>query len=90
MFSCAFCKIFKNTFFTEQLWITASVIKTMECGILTIKEAFVKTVQTRLYSVFLNVPIKHVQKKEKGMGISLLKEEHSSISTSVQLWNSDD
>ena len=24
MFSCEFCKIFKNTFFTEHLWTTAS------------------------------------------------------------------
>ena len=25
MFFCEFCKIFKNTFFTEHLWVTASV-----------------------------------------------------------------
>ena len=24
VFSCEFCEIFKNTFFTEQLWTTAS------------------------------------------------------------------
>ena len=24
MFSCEFCKIYKNTFFTEQLWTTVS------------------------------------------------------------------
>ena len=24
MFSCEFCEIFKNTFFTEHLWTTAS------------------------------------------------------------------
>ena len=26
MFSCEFCEIFKNNFFTEHLWTTASVI----------------------------------------------------------------
>ena len=25
VFSCEFCEIFKNTFFTEHLWTTASV-----------------------------------------------------------------
>ena len=25
VFSCEFCKIFKNTFFTENLWTTTSV-----------------------------------------------------------------
>ena len=24
VFSCEFCKIFENTFFTEQRWVTAS------------------------------------------------------------------
>ena len=57
MFSCEFCKIFKNTFFTEHLWMTASIISTVECGILAIKKTSVKT--------FLSVPIKHVQEKEK-------------------------
>ena len=28
MLSCEFCEISKNTFFTEQLWTTASVIST--------------------------------------------------------------
>ena len=27
MFSCEFCQIFENTFFTERLWATFSVIK---------------------------------------------------------------
>ena len=26
VFSCEFCEIFKNTFFTEYLWTTASII----------------------------------------------------------------
>ena len=26
VFSCEFCEIFKNTFFTEHLWTTASII----------------------------------------------------------------
>ena len=29
VFSCEFCKISKNTFFTEHLWTTASVITWM-------------------------------------------------------------
>ena len=39
------------------------LIKTVECVILAIKKASVKTLQMGLYSVFLNMPIKHVQKK---------------------------
>ena len=27
VFSCKFCEISKNTFFTEQLWMTASLVK---------------------------------------------------------------
>ena len=71
MFSCEFCENFKNTFFTEHLWTTASVIRTAEYGILVIKKTSVKTLQILLYSVFLNVPIKHPlntckkKKKEK-------------------------
>ena len=37
----------------------------MKCGILGIKKASVKTSQIGLHLVFLNVPIKHVQEKEK-------------------------
>ena len=66
MFSCEFCEMFKNTFFTEHIWKPASVMKTVECGILAIKKTSVKTLQIRLYSAFLNLPIKHVQEKEKG------------------------
>ena len=44
----------------------ASVIKTVECGILAIKKTYLKTLQIRLYSVFLSLLIKHVQEKEKG------------------------
>ena len=42
--------------------MTASVIGNVKCGILTIKKT-VKTLQVGLYSVFLNVPLKHVQEK---------------------------
>ena len=28
-FSCEFCEIFKNTFFTEHLWVTASVLEAL-------------------------------------------------------------
>ena len=37
----------------------------LECRVLAIKKTFVKTLQVKLCSVFLNVPIKHVQEKEK-------------------------
>ena len=63
--TCFPCEDFKNTFFTEHLWTTASVIRTAEDGILVIKKTSVKTLQILLYSVFLNMPIKHVQEKEK-------------------------
>ena len=68
MFFCEFCEIFKNTFFTEHLWTTASVIRTVECGILDIKKTL-KTLRIGLYLVFLNMPIKCIQKKEKGKEI---------------------
>ena len=62
VFFCKFCEIFQDTFFTEHLWMTASVIGNVKCGILAIKKT-VKTLQVGLYSVFLNVPLKHVQEK---------------------------
>ena len=65
MFSCEFCEIFKNNFFTEHLWTSAFEIRNVECGILAIKKTSVKTLQIGLYSVFLNLPIKHVQEKKK-------------------------
>ena len=40
-------------------------IRTVECGIQAIKITYLKTLQIGLYSVFLNVSIKHVQEKEK-------------------------
>ena len=64
MFFYEFYEIFKNTFFTEHLWTTASVIQIVECGILAIKKA-VKTLQIVLYSVVLSDPIKHVIEKKK-------------------------
>ena len=39
-------------------------IRTVECGILVIKRT-VKTLQIGSYSVFLKVPIKHIQEKKK-------------------------
>ena len=51
VFSCEYCEIFKNSFFTEHLWTTASVIRTVECGILAIKKTSVKTLQIGLYSL---------------------------------------
>ena len=61
-----FCKKFKNTFSTKHLWMSASVIRTVECGILVIKKTSVKTLKIELYSLFLNMPIKHLKRKEKG------------------------
>ena len=43
------CEIFRNTFLTEHLWRTASVIRTVACGILAIKKTSVKTLQIGLY-----------------------------------------
>ena len=40
-------------------------IKTVECGILTIKETSVKTLQIRLYSVIFNLSIKNMYNKKK-------------------------
>ena len=31
MFSCEFCKIFRNTFCTEDLWATASIFDQVYC-----------------------------------------------------------
>ena len=53
----------------------------MECGILAIKKAYMKTLQIGLYSVFLNVSIKHVQEKKN---LIVKEKEHSFISTSLQ------
>ena len=51
---CEFCKIFKNTFFTEHLWTTASVIRTVECGILDIKK--IENLTNRIiFSLFKHV-----------------------------------
>ena len=52
MFSCEFWEIFKSRFFAGHLWTTASVIRTVECGILVIKKTSVKTLQIRLCPVF--------------------------------------
>ena len=50
--------------------MSASVIRTVAWGILVFKKVFVKTLQIGLYSViFLNLPIKNVQEKEKGKEI---------------------
>ena len=44
-----------------------------------------KTLQIRLYSVFLNLPIIHVQEKEKGKIMIVKEKEYSFFSTSLQL-----
>ena len=48
----------KIVFSLWQEWILI-----VEFGILVIKKTSAKTLQLGLYSVFLNVPIKHVQEK---------------------------
>ena len=55
-------------------------IRTVECGILAIKKTSAKTFQIELYSVFLSVPIKHVQEKEKGKEIWLWKKNNILLS----------
>ena len=65
VFFSEFCKKFKNTFSTKHLWISASVIRTVECGILVFKKNSVNTLKIELYSLFLNMPIKHLKRKEK-------------------------
>ena len=87
MFSCEFCYIFKNTFFAEHLWATASAIRNVECKILAIEKSSVKILQIGLHSVFSNVPIKHVQEKEKGKEIWLWKKKN--IFIPQLLWNCD-
>ena len=57
----------------------------MECGILAIKKTSMKTLQIKLYSVFLNVPIKHIQEKKRKKKIIVKEKEYSFISTSLQL-----
>ena len=59
-------------------------IRTVGRRILTIKKTSVETLQIRLYSVFLNLPIKHVQEKEK-RSLIVKEKENSCISTSLQL-----
>ena len=49
VFSCEFCKISKNTFFTEHLWATASVIA----------EVYLKSTQ------FLNKKVSNVEQNSK-------------------------
>ena len=52
LFSCEFCKISKNTFFTEHLWTTASVFSlTMGC-LLTLPRPPVIVVVNLMVSLF--------------------------------------
>ena len=64
-FTVNFAKLLRTPVFTEHLWAPASVIRTVQCGTLTIKKTSAKTLQIGLYSVFLNLPIKHVQENKK-------------------------
>ena len=60
-----FAKFLRTPFFTEHLWTTASIIRTVKCEILANKKTSGRTLQIALYLVFLNMPIKHIQEKEK-------------------------
>ena len=64
-FTVNFAKLLRTPVFTEHLWAPASVIRTVQCGTLTIKKTSAKTLQIGLYSVFLNLPIKHVQENKR-------------------------
>ena len=58
----------------------------MECGNLAIKKTSVKVLHIELYSVFLNMPIKQVQEKEKWKKNWLSKKKNIFfISASLQL-----
>ena len=86
-FTVNFAKLLRTPVFTEHLWAPASVIRTVQCGTLTIKKTSAKTLQIGLYSVFLNLPIKHVQenKKVKKKKMVVKEKEHFLIHTSLQL-----
>ena len=85
-FTVNFAKLLRTPVFTEHLWAPASVIRTVQCGTLTIKKTSAKTLQIGLYSVFLNLPIKHVQENKKVKKKMVVKEkEHFLIPTSLQL-----
>ena len=85
-FTVNFTKLLRTPVFTEHLWAPASVIRTVQCGTLTIKKTSAKTLQIGLYSVFLNLPIKHVQENKKVKKKMVVKEkEHFLIPTSLQL-----
>ena len=49
-------------------------IRTVECGILAIKKKIVKTLQIGLHSVFLNLPIKHLQEMKRKKRNLIVKE----------------
>ena len=85
-FTVNFAKLLRTPVFTEHLWAPASVIRTVQCGTLTIKKTSAKTLQIGLYSVFLILPIKHVQENKKVKKKMVVKEkEHFLIPTSLQL-----
>ena len=48
MFSCEFCEIFKNTFFTEQLWATVSEILSIVQPQLRKRDVLYKDTQVNL------------------------------------------
>ena len=49
-------------------------IRAVECGILAIKKKIVKTLQIGLHSVFLNLPIKHLQEMKRKKRNLIVKE----------------
>ena len=58
MFSCKRCEIFKNTFFTEHLWVTASVVG--------IKGMFTPCQEQTLELAMFNDVVNAAENKKKG------------------------
>ena len=58
MFSCEFCEVYKNTFFTEHLWATASVI--MRRSDLSLQSSFV----IKLYQPKENPTVGQISEKK--------------------------
>ena len=59
MFSCEFCEVYKNTFFTEHLWATASVI--MRRSDLSLQSSFV----IKVYQPKENPTVGQISEKKK-------------------------
>ena len=63
-FPVNFAKFLRTPFFTEHLWTTASIIRTVKCEILANKKTSGRTLQIALYLVFLKCPLNTYKKKK--------------------------